>query len=120
MQTLFFTLFQEALLKVQIKDRKLSKWIANRKKLTQEYGPSNAKKITQRYNELCSSSDLGMMIRFRIGRCHPLKGDRKGQFALDLENPKRLIIEPTKKSGVINVDTVTEVTILKVEDDYHG
>ena len=31
---------------------------------------------------------------FLPGRFHPLTGDRAGQFALDLDHPNRLILEP--------------------------
>lgn len=33
------------------------------------------------------------MIQFRIGRCHPLHNNRKGQYAVDLVHPYRLVFE---------------------------
>lgn len=52
-----------------------------------------------------------MMIQSHIGRCHQLRADRKGQFAVDLVNPFRLVFE---KIG-------EEIQIVKVLEivDYH-
>lgn len=58
-------------------------------------------------------------------RLHPLKGDRKGQFAVDAKHPYRLIFEsnhdpiPVKEDGGVDLSKVTSVIILEVED-YHG
>ena len=41
------------------------------------------------------------MIQFRIGRCHALKGNRKGQYAVDLEHPYRLVF--TKHGNEIEI-----------------
>lgn len=53
-----------------------------------------------------------MMIQYRIGRCHPLKGNRKNQYAVDLVHPYRLIFE--KKESEIQIVNITEIT------DYHN
>lgn len=46
-----------------------------------------------------------------IGRCHRLVGNRKGQYAMDLEHPLRLIFE-------VNGD---EIQIAEIQEivDYH-
>ena len=51
------------------------------------------------------------MIKFKIGRCHPLEGDRNGQYAMDLIHPQRLILK--KKGNEIQVAKVMEII------DYH-
>jgi len=59
------------------------------------------------------------------GRCHALREDRAGQFALDLWGPYRLIFEPDndplpkKEDGGIDIAKVTSVRILEIAD-YHG
>lgn len=63
--------------------------------------------------ELKSIATVEEMIQYRIGRCHPLKGDRNGQYALDLAHPFRLII---KKDGITN--SIQIVKIIEIED-YH-
>ena len=52
-----------------------------------------------------------MLIQYRIGRCHELKGKRKKQYAMDLVHPYRLIFE---RRG-------TEIQIAYIMDivDYH-
>ena len=58
------------------------------------------------------------------GRCHPLKENRKGQWAIDLEQPNRLIFEPAEppdisEDGWIDTVAVTAIRVLNIED-YHG
>ncbi len=57
-------------------------------------------------------------------RRHELSGNRKGQFAIDLKQPFRLIFEPNhnpiprKADGGFDLGKITAITILEVED-YH-
>ncbi|MCX7044216.1 MAG: hypothetical protein NTX50_01850 [Candidatus Sumerlaeota bacterium] len=59
------------------------------------------------------------------GRLHALVADRKGQWALDLEHPMRLILEPLgdplpiSEDGWLDLEKVTAVKLIEVED-YHG
>jgi len=46
-----------------------------------------ADKIHQRIDEICAVDTVEIMIQFHIGRCHALKQNRKGQYALDLVHP---------------------------------
>ncbi len=63
-------------------------------------------------------------MRTLPGRCHELHGDRKGQLALDLEHPRRLVFVPandpvpTRAEGGLDWSRVTVVKILEVVD-YH-
>ena len=58
------------------------------------------------------------------GRPHPLKGDRAGQVALDLQGAKRLVFKPAddpipyKDDGSIDWSKVTHVCIVFI-GDYH-
>ncbi len=51
------------------------------------------------------------MIQFSIGRCHPLQGDRQGEYAMDLVQPYRLIFQKKEKA--------VEIVIIKGIEDYH-
>lgn len=59
------------------------------------------------------------------GNCHPLTADRKGQFAVDLRGPYRLIFTPDHDpvprldDDGIDEAAVTRIRIEEVED-YHG
>ena len=106
-------------MKIRILDRKLNKIISDARKLQAEYGKRNAALIIQRYNELDNIPNLGMMVKCRVGRCHPLKGNYQGKYALDLEHPLRMIIEPVFESESKDINEVVFVSIVKMED-YHG
>lgn len=58
-----------------------------------------AEKIAQRMNELRSADSVDELVQYSIGNCHPLKGNRRGEFAMDLVQPYRLIFEK-KESGL--------------------
>jgi proteic killer suppression protein len=59
------------------------------------------------------------------GNCHALRGDRKGQFAVSLWGPFRLIFRPAHEpapllhDGGVDKAQVTKIRIEEVED-YHG
>ena len=71
-----------------------------------------AEKIAQRIGELQMIGTVEMLVQFSIGRCHPLKGDRKGEYAMDLVHPYRLVFE---KEG----DSIQIARIISIED-YHN
>ncbi|MBI9032418.1 hypothetical protein JEZ13_10540 [bacterium] len=98
-------------------DRTLKKIINNKNKMVRNYGHTNAKKIIQRYNELTNIPNLELMIKFKVGRCHNLTGNLKGKFALDLEHPLRMIIEPIPHNYKELKDIIA-VKIVSLED-YH-
>lgn len=72
-----------------------------------------AKMIHHRINQLYSIDTVELMIQFKIGRCHELKGSRKNEYALDLIHPFRLVFV---KDGFN--DRVEIVKIISIED-YH-
>ncbi len=61
-------------------------------------------------------------MNHRVGRCHPLKGNYQGKYALDLEHPLRMIIEPVFESENKNIKDINEVVIISIikMEDYHG
>ena len=60
-----------------------------------------ADKIHQRIDEIHAADTVEMLMEAHIGRCHPLTGNRKGQYAMDLVHPKRLVFE--KRGNQIQV-----------------
>jgi proteic killer suppression protein len=81
--------------------------------------------VQLRLAQLQAAETLANVIALLFGRCHALKGDRKGQFSVDVRHPFRLIFEPahdpvpTKDDGGLDPAKVTRVRVLSVED-YHG
>jgi len=89
--------------------------------------------MTKQLGDICSRklrtrlSDLRAVVsvaELSAGRPHPLKGDRTGQFALDLHGGKRLVFEPANipvpifEDGSIAWVLVTKVRIIFI-GDYH-
>jgi plasmid maintenance system killer protein len=79
-------------------------------------------KLKQRLDDLRAVDNLAD-AQTLPGRCHPLKANRKGQWAMDIEHPDRLIFEPAAPPDVSEdgwVDTAA-VTAIRVLDtgDYH-
>lgn len=70
-----------------------------------------ATKISQRIDELQAADSVDVLIRYSVGRCHPLKGNRIGQYAMNLIQPYRLVFEH-------NGYTLELVKIISIED-YH-
>lgn len=78
---------------------------------TKKYGAEMAEKIHMRIDQIHAANSVEELVRFRIGRCHPLQGDRKGQYAMDLTHPYRLILEKRNRE-------IVAVEILEIVD-YH-
>jgi len=108
---------------ISFKSKKLQKTCNSDKELLKEYGKTCARKFRARLDDLNAAPNLEV-FRNLPGRCHELKGDRKGQLSLDLEHPLRLIFEPsgegiqTKDDGGLDWKSVKAVVILGVEDTH--
>ena len=70
-----------------------------------------AGKIHQRIDEITAADTVEMMMQFHIGRCHPLAQNRKGQYAMDLIHPYRLVFE--RYGDEIQIANILEIV------DYH-
>ncbi len=97
----------------------------NDKKLFKKHGAENARIIKQRLQEIRAAENLAHLMRLPGPRCHQLKGSRKEQFAVDALDPYRITLKvaddpiPRKEDGGIDLERVSAVLILRVED-YHG
>ena len=76
-----------------------------------KYGDLMARKIFQRIGEIAASETVEAMVEHRLGRCHPLTGNRQGQYAVDLVQPYRMVF--TKEGDSVQVVTIEEIV------DYH-
>ena len=98
-------------MKITYKNNKIERICTDAKTAERIHGKEMAERIHQRIDEISAADSVEMMIRFRIGRCHPLSQNRKGQYAVDLVHPYRLVFE--KRGGVIQIANVLEIV------DYH-
>lgn len=71
------------------------------------------------------ADNLEVMGTIPQARCHPLKGNREGQFAVALDKGYRMTFVPvhdpvpTLSDGGIDRRRVTVVRIVRVAEDYH-
>lgn len=96
---------------IQYKNRQIQRVCTVASVAERKYGKRMAEKIQQRVDEIMAADTVELMIQFRIGRCHPLKGDRKGQYAVDLVHPYRLVF---KTRG-----TEVQIACILMIEDYH-
>ena len=104
--------------------RKMAKTCNSEREMRAKLGVPDAKKLQQRLAELKAAATLDDMRSLPAARCHELTGDRKGQLAVDLVHPRRLIFEPdqtptpTKDDGGLEWSKVTQIFIVEIVD-YH-
>lgn len=92
---------------ITYKNKKIEKICTNAKTAEKTYGLLMAEKIHQRVDEISAADNVEMMIQFHIGRCHSLKQNRKGQYAVDLVHPYRLVFE--KNGEEIQIANILEI-----------
>ena len=97
---------------LRYKTKKLEKACNDYSFATKIYGDNMATKLQMRIDQMTAFSSVEELIKYRIGRCHMLTGDRNGQYAMDLVHPYRLIFI-VDKSGEIQVSEIIEIV------DYH-
>ena len=92
---------------ITYKNKKIEKICTDAKMAERTYGREMAAKIHQRVDEINAADTVEMMIQFHIGRCHPLNQNRKGQYAVDLVHPYRLVFE--KNGDEIQIANILEI-----------
>lgn len=108
---------------ISFQNNKLRKYANNDKQAIKKLGQRRAELFKLRLDDLYDASTLED-VRCLPGNYHELKGDRKGQWACDLDHPYRLIFEPhenpipTNKSVQYIWLEITGVEIIEIID-YH-
>lgn len=89
--------------------------------MTRRFGDASARRLRARLDDLCSVANVGELI---AGKPHPLRGERHGQFAVELHGGHRLVFKPSRQppptlaDGGIDWQSVDDVTIVYI-GDYH-
>lgn len=110
---------------ISFADHKLEKQCNSSKELRRHYGDVCGKLIEKRLHEIEAALSLDVLKRLPQVRCHELGHDRKGQLAVDVKHPYRLIFKPNhdpvplKSDGGLDWTSVTGVTIIEIVD-YHA
>ncbi len=108
---------------ITFEDNKLKKFANNDKVGQKKLGTIRFKRYKQRLDQLKASKTLED-VRHQPGRFHELTGDRKGQWACDLDYPYRLIFRPqenpipTDNDGKYIWIEILGVEVIEIED-YH-
>ncbi len=111
-------------MEVSFSTRKLAKVCNSAKEIKASFGQRMADKLQQRLFELQAAETLDDVPRLPPPRCHEMTGDRKGQLAVDLVHPFRLVFSPDhdplpkKADGGLDWKQVTHIVIDEVTD-YH-
>jgi len=110
---------------ILFRNAKLRKACSQSVLASRKWGTEGGRKVMRRLDEMADSENMAVLTSLRQTQCHPLKGDRRGQFSVDLAHPYRLIFEPANEplpklpDGGLDLQRVTVVRILSVEDT-HG
>ncbi len=108
---------------ISFDNNKLRKYANNDLQAIKKLGPNRAALYKQRLDDLSDSETLED-VRYLPGNYHELKGNRKGQWACDLDHPYRLIFEPQENpipkndSGQYIWIEIKGVEIIEIVD-YH-
>lgn len=76
---------------VHFRTTRLEECYRKHRKAYREFGPEVGRKYIERVNIIKATPHLDTLIKQRTLRCHPLKGKRKGQWAINLTGSVRLI-----------------------------
>lgn len=111
-------------MKVSFQSKKLEKIASSERKCIKELGTHRAELFLRRIQDLYTAYTLED-VRFLPGHYHELTGDRKGQWACDLDQPYRLIFEPHENPIPMNENgkyiwvEIKGVEIVEIKN-YHG
>lgn len=95
-------------MEIKFKTRILEKCYTGHKEAVKQFGEQVARKYVQRINIIKTSNSLDDLKRLPGLRCHPLKGNRQGQFAIDLTGFHRLIF--TLEGELLQIVCIEEVS----------
>ncbi len=108
---------------IHYKSNKLQKSLSSPREILVNYG-TRAKQVNTRMQELIAAVTLHDLTFLPQANCHELKGNFKGDLAVDISANFRIRFEPNhiplpkKDDGGLDWKSVTEIKILSIED-YH-
>ena len=78
-------------MEIKFKNNTLKKNYKNYSNATKAYGKIVGRKYIDRINIISVTKEIGELVSMRPLKCHPLKGDRNGEWAIKLYGQMRLI-----------------------------
>ena len=98
-------------MELRFRTSKLRRCFEESRRAVREWGPDVGTRYVQRLLVLQASDRLDDVYENRAFDLHPLRGDRRGQYAIRLTGSVRLIITADADRRSVIVEEVT---------DYHG
>lgn len=95
-------------MEIEFRTRRLEAQFLDHREAEKAYGRPVARKYIQRVNILKSARRFHDVMRLPGLRCHPLKGDRTGQWAVALTEAWRLILKV--KGDALEIARIEEVS----------
>lgn len=96
-------------MRITFKTKKLEKQYQSGREAEKAYGTEVARKYIQRVNIIKQVQNIDELIKLPGLRCHPLKGNRKGQWSVRLTGFYRLIFTLTGKTlTVVHIEEVSK------------
>ncbi len=108
-------------MEITFSNQKMQKICENERSANRELGQASAKKLRTRISDILAAQSV---FDLPAGNPHQLKGNRIGQFSLNLSDGKRLIFIPANNPTPLIDDEsidwfhVTKVYIIEI-GDYH-
>ncbi|WP_273016923.1 type II toxin-antitoxin system RelE/ParE family toxin [Leeuwenhoekiella blandensis] len=104
----------ESVMLINFGTKQLEKLANNSAAAIKKWGAERTKLFNRRLAELQAISSIED-LKFLPGKHHPLKNERKGQWACNLDGGWRLVYRPIKKEGKISY----EIILIEEVIDYH-
>jgi proteic killer suppression protein len=94
---------------VKFKSRQLEGYFREHRKASKAFGEQIARKYIQRINIIQQTQSLDVLMKLPGLRCHALKGERKGQYAINLSGFCRLIFTLNgKQLEIVMIEEVSK------------
>ncbi len=104
-------------MEISFSSSKLQKLCEDHNKLKAKYGDIQSRRIIRRISELQAASNLYDISLLPQARLHSLTENRKGEFAVDILHPYRIILIPSD-GDMADLRTIIIVHIVSIID-YH-
>ena len=95
-------------MQIQFRNNKLEKCFASYKQAARAWGDVVARKYIQRVGMIQEVKDLNELCGLPGLKCHPLKGDRQGEYSIKLTGFWRLIF--TLQGAQLEIAMIEEVS----------
>ena len=103
-------------MEVYFKDKKMERAVKNERLLLRTYGAVRGRLLMRRLDDIRFAGSFAD-LKLLPGHYHELTGNRHGQWACDLDQPYRLILEPVGERG--DWKDIKIVDIIEIVN-YHG